>query len=197
MGAIESPTPLSLTVEQYFQMHEAGVFAPDARVELIDGVIYEMPPLGSPHHSITMRLNEFFLRRLAGQITLSPQGALVLPPRSVPQPDIQLLLRRDDFYEARNPIAADTLLVVEVSDSSLRFDRRIKRPIYAREGIAEMWIVDVRGRRVEVATEPDGAEYRQIRLLERGGSVCLQAMPEFEVTWADVFGSEAAATPER
>jgi len=118
MGAIETPTRLSLTVEQYEAMHDAGVFPDEARVELIDGVIYEMAPPGSPHHAVVMRLTQFFCTRLATRATISPQGPLKLPPDSYPQPDLQLLAPREDFYEAGTPQSGDVLLLIEVSVST-------------------------------------------------------------------------------
>lgn len=188
MGAVESPTRLALTVEQYEKMWESDVFEPEARVELIDGVIYEMPPIGSPHHAVVMRLNQLFCTRLAGRATVSPQGALRLPPDSYPQPDLQLLAPRTDFYAGANPRAPDVLLLIEVAASSLRFDRTVKLPMYARRGVEEVWIVDVAGRRLEVARSLAQTACRECFLVGEGGDVAPAAFPDCTVRWDDVFG---------
>lgn len=188
MGAIETPTRLSLTVEQYEAMHDAGVFPDEARVELIDGVIYEMAPPGSPHHAVVMRLTQFFCTRLATRATISPQGPLKLPPDSYPQPDLQLLAPREDFYEAGTPQSGDVLLLIEVSASTLRFDRKVKLPMYARRGVVEVWIIDVARKRIEVSTGLAEGGYGNRRVVEQGGVILPTAFPDFPVRWGDAFG---------
>ena len=115
-----------ITVDEYHRMAEVGLLAPDARVELIEGAIIDMPPIGSRHASFVDRLTELLFVAVAGRAMLRCQGPVQLGDRSEPQPDLALFVRRKDFYEHRHPAAADTLLLVEVSETTLRYDRHTK-----------------------------------------------------------------------
>jgi Uma2 family endonuclease len=164
MGLIE-PTELlrrhRLTVEAYHRMAEAGVLAPDARVELIDGEIVDMAPIGTCHGSAVMRLTHLLTQAVGASAIVSVQSSLRLGDRSEPQPDLMLLLPRDDFYGTAHPVAADVLLLIEVSDSTARYDREIKLPLYARHGVAEVWIIDLDARLLRVCRQPVGEAYTQ------------------------------------
>ena len=142
-------------------MAEAGVFAPDARLELIEGEIVEMAPIGSPHAGAVKVLNQLFVR-LAGDLAIaSVQDPLIVGERSVPQPDVALLRPRADSYSRSHPAAADVLLVVEVADTTLNFDLGTKIPLYARAGIGEAWVLDVQARVLHVFRDPAPAGYRK------------------------------------
>jgi Uma2 family endonuclease len=129
-----------INVEQYYRMAEAGVLAPDARVELIEGEIIELAPIGSGHAGIVNFLQRKFDRTIGEHAVATVQQPLRLGDRSEPQPDLMLLRPRDDFYRNSHPTAADVLLLIEVSDSTLRFDRGEKAALYARHGVCEVWI---------------------------------------------------------
>lgn len=151
-----------ITVDEYYRMAEVGLLAHDARVELIEGEIIDMPPIGSTHASVVMTLNKELARVIGDHALLSVQGPARLSQRSEPQPDLMLLKPREDFYRAGHPSAADVLLLIEVSDTTLRYDRDVKAALYARHGIPEVWIIDVRGGQVHCMREPKDGAYGSV-----------------------------------
>lgn len=154
MNAIHDlPRRHAITVPEYLRMGEAHVFAQHARLELMEGEIVEMAPIGSPHAAVVNALDTL-LRVAAPAAMVSVQNPLVLSERSAPQPDVVLLRPRADRYYHSHPTAADALLVVEVADTTLRYDLEIKRPLYARAGVAELWIVDIDRRELHEFREP-------------------------------------------
>jgi len=165
----QAPTRHRLDVGAYYKMAEAGILAPDDRVELIDGEIFDMVPIGSAHAGKTDRLNWLFARAAAdGLVHVSVQRPLRLDAYNEPEPDVMLLKPRQDHYQSRHPDAADVLLLVEVSESSLAYDRRTKLPLYARFGVPEVWIVDLRGAALEVYRKPAGDAYAHEERLTSG-----------------------------
>ncbi len=165
------------SVDEYARMAEAGILAEGDRVELIEGDIVHMPPVGSQHAAPVKRLNHFLGRQVGNRALLSVQDPIRLDDFSEPEPDIALLRPRDDFYAAAHPGPDDVLLLVEVSDSSASFDRGVKLPLYASHGIREVWIVDVGSRAIEVCRNPRGREYRDRSLL-RDGEISPLAFPD-------------------
>jgi Uma2 family endonuclease len=154
MSAIHhAPRRHAITVEEYMRMGEAHVFAQGARLELLEGEIVEMAPIGSAHASVVNTLDTL-LGEVAPRAIVSVQNALVLNERSAPQPDVALLRPRADRYFTSHPVAADALLVVEVADTTFEYDLEVKRPLYAQAGVAELWIVDIGRRAVHVFREP-------------------------------------------
>jgi Uma2 family endonuclease len=129
-------------------MGEVGILDPDARVELIDGEIIDMAPPGNPHAGTVDQLALILGPAVAGRVHVRVQNPLQLDDHSEPQPDISLLKPRADFYKSRRPRPSDALLVVEVADTSLRFDRNRKVPLYARHEIREVWLVDLEAKRL-------------------------------------------------
>jgi Uma2 family endonuclease len=164
MNAIHDlPRRHSITVTEYVRMGEAHVLAHDARLELMDGEIVEMAPIGSAHAAVVYRLDTL-LRKVAPSAMVFVQSPLVLGERSVPQPDVMLLRPRADEYYNSLPVASDALLVVEVADTTLRYDMDVKRLLYARAGVAELWIVDIDRREMHVYRDA-GREYSIHRVL--------------------------------
>ncbi len=162
MGLVEPPELLRrhrLTVDDYYRMGEAGVLAPDARVELIDGEVLDMAPIGTRHASVVMRLTRRFGSAAGESATLSVQRLLRLDQHSEPQPDVMLLRPRPDFYATAHPTANDVLLLVEVSQSSVRYDREIELPLYAERGVAEVWIVDLDRNVLRIYRKPVAGQY--------------------------------------
>ena len=128
------------TADEYYRMLEAGILTEDDRVELIEGEVIEMSPIGNRHAACVDRATELFISALQGKAIVSVQNPVRLNNYNEPQPDIVVLRRRDDYYESQRRTAEDTLLLVEVSDTTLRYDVNIKLPIYARTAISEVWI---------------------------------------------------------
>ena len=166
------------TVAEYYAMAEAGILAPDERVELLDGEIIVMPPIGDWHASRVKRLNNSMLPPLQGRAIVSVQDPTRLDDASEPEPDIMLLRWRDDFYEGGHPGPADVLLLIEVSDTTVDYDRGAKLAAYAAAGIPEVWIVNRPDRRIESYADPTGDEYATVRYYEPGESISPQAFPD-------------------
>jgi Uma2 family endonuclease len=164
----KAPTRRRLDTDVYYKMAEAGILTDPRHVELIDGEIIDMAAIGSPHAAVTNRLVRGFARAAAESLTLmSVQSPLRLDPYNEPQPDLMLLRSRADDYRARHPCAADVLLLVEVSETSLTHDRGIKLALYAKFEVPEVWIIDLSGSAVEIYREPkDGADVLRERLTD-------------------------------
>jgi len=155
-----APTRHRLNIDAYYRMAEAGILLDPHRVELIDGEIFDMAAIGSPHAAITNRLARLFSRALPDEVALvSVQSPVRLDAYNEPQPDLMLLRPRADGYRASHPGTADVLLLVEVSESSLAYDRSTKLPLYAKFGAPEVWIVDLSGGAVEVYRESKEGAY--------------------------------------
>lgn len=176
------------TCAEYETMLAAGILSEHDRVELIEGEILQMSPIGSPHAGCVNRSNGVFSRLLQGRAIVSVQNPLVLGEISEPEPDLVLLRPRADFYAESHPGPADVLLVVEVADASLGFDRRVKAPLYARAGVAEIWIVDLPGQAVEVHRRPSVRGYREVRRFLRGEVLGVLAFPEVSLKVEEILG---------
>lgn len=165
------------TTAEYHRMGETGILRPTDRVELIEGEILRMSPIGRRHAGCVNRLTELFSRRLAGKVIVQVQNPVVLDAHSEPQPDVTLLRRRADFYSDQHPNPEDVLLLVEVVDSSAGYDRSIKLPLYARRGVPECWLVDLEHERIEVYRGPALRAYRQQTHYARGKRLAPRAFP--------------------
>lgn len=143
-----------LSVDDYHRMAEAGIFGPEERVELIEGEIVTMAPIGPDHSGIVNQLNQLLVMATVGKAIVSPQNPVVLPEHSEPEPDLALLRPRADWYRKAKPLPADVLLLIEVAESTLRYDREVKRRLYAAHGIPEYWVIDLEGSRLVRFSEP-------------------------------------------
>jgi Uma2 family endonuclease len=177
------------TIDQYHRMIETGILTQDDRVELIEGEIIEMAPIGSRHASVVDRINRLLVTRLGDRAIVRVQGPILLPTEvSEPEPDVAVLRPRPDFYRAGHPQPGDVLLVVEVADTTVEPDRRWKLPLYARAGLREAWLVDVNAERLEVYGEPAPAGYRRRRVLARGEAAVLEALAGLAIDVVDILG---------
>ena len=176
------------TVDQYHRMAEAGVLTEGDRVELIEGEIVEMTPIGSRHAAAVDRLNALVGAALRGRAIVRVQNPVRLGARSEPQPDLAVLRLRVDFYAGAHPGAGDVLLVVEVADASLDYDRAVKLPLYARAGIPEAWLVDVERPALTVHRAPSADGYRDVREARAGERLTLVAFPETSLAVDDCLG---------
>jgi Uma2 family endonuclease len=176
-----------ITVHEYHRMAEVGLLAPDARVELIEGQIIDMAPIGKDHQSIVDQLNRALVRTVGDAAIVRVQGSIRLGQWSEPEPDVVLLAPRADFYRSEFALGTDTLLVIEVSDSTLRYDRDDKVPLYAQHGVPEVWIVDVQGAALLVYGDPRGGHYQRHVVLERPAKVAVTQLPGVVLDVAALF----------
>ena len=184
-------TALSLhlfTVEEYHRMAEAGLFE-GQRVELIHGKIVDMSPSKSKHASMIVKLTNILSKLLSNKYLISVQNPLPIDGYSEPEPDLMILNFKDDFYAEAHPTAKDTLLLIEVADSSLEKDQKVKLPLYAGAGIPEVWIVNLQDHQLEQYREPSEKNYTSIRILRTGDMVEHSAMGKIEVK--QILGDKA------
>ena len=194
MGIADPPAVLQryrLTADQYHLMGDAGVFAPDARVELIDGEVVEMAPMKSRHASVVGRLVAELQRVAADEALVWCQLPLRLGsdtgPDSEPEPDLMLVRKRADFYANAHPGALDVLLLIEVADSSLEYDLGIKVPLYARHKVTEVWVVDLINKVVRFHRNPQGSDYRDVTSSAAPGAAPVAALSGVSIDLSDVF----------
>jgi Uma2 family endonuclease len=174
-------------LDDYHAMIEHGILTERDRVELIAGEIVEKMTIGGRHIGSVNALSQFLTLALGTRALVAVQQPVAIPPDSEPEPDITILLARKDFYSSARPYPKDVLLLVEVADSSLRFDRLVKLPIYAKAGIAEVWIVDVVGKSVETYAEPNNRIYAQLRVVRDDGELSPIAFPDVRFAASDIL----------
>ena len=182
-------TRRKFTVAEYHLMGEAGVFSPGDRVELIRGEIIQMAAIGKRHATCVRRLIRVFRQLPEDRAILDVQDPVELPPDSEPQPDVVLLQFREDYYEAAHPTPSDVLLLVEVSDSTIEYDREVKTPLYAQSGIREAWIVNLAEDCIEIYRQPTADGYRFAQKVNRGEMVSPLEFPAFEIDVNFVLGN--------
>jgi Uma2 family endonuclease len=176
------------TRDEYHRMGEAGILKPTDRVELIRGEIVEMSPIGPRHSAFVDNLTQLLVARLAGRGIVSVQNPVVLADDSEPQPDLKILRRRSLSYKHRTPDAGDTLLLIEVAETSLAYDRSAKLRLYAETGILEYWVVDCVAEAVEIHRTPAAGGYRDVTRVAGGGAtVSPEAFPDVVLTLAGIF----------
>ena len=169
-------------------MGAAGILHEDERVELIDGEIVRMAAVGSRHMGTVIRLDRQFHARVGNHAIVSVQNPLRLPPRAEPEPDVALLRPRDDDYTTGLPGPEDVLLIVEVADTSLDYDRDVKLPLYAAAGILVAWLVDLPGRRIAVYRDPSPAGYRTRDEFSDGSLPVPEGLPELTIRVHAILG---------
>lgn len=179
----EWPRRHKITVEHFYRMGEAGVFDGAERVELVNGEVIDTPPMGSRHASVVDRLVSELFVAIAGRAFVRSQLPVRLGADSEPLPDVAVVRPRADRYADSHPTGADVLLAVEVSDSTVRYDREVKAPLYGRSAIPETWVIDLTAGRVHVYRAPQGGAYTQIETHELG-RLALAAFPEVVVDLA-------------
>ena len=175
------------SVDEYHRMAEAGILGEDDRVELLEGEIVEMTPIGSRHAACVKRLNRIFSQRAGERVLISIQDPIRLGERSEPQPDLALLRFREDFYSSGHPGPGDVLLVVEVAETSAEYDREIKVPLYARYGVPEVWLVDLEGGAVEVYRDPSPEGYRKAQILRPGSRLSPSSLPDLHLLVEEIL----------
>jgi hypothetical protein len=170
------------TVEEYYRMAETGILKPDDRVELIEGEIIQMSPIGRMHAAWVDFLTSLFVTALKGKATVRVQNPVRIGNHSEPEPDLMVLKHKADFYASGHPGPEDVLLLIEVADSSAESDRTGKLRLYALAGIAEVWVVNLEKHQIEVYRKPRGNEYQSTQTHARGSSASPAAFPEIAVS---------------
>ncbi|MDT5062725.1 MAG: hypothetical protein QOH63_3184 [Acidobacteriota bacterium] len=175
-------------INEYYRMTDAGILSEGDRVELIEGEVVEMSPIGSRHAACVNRLNKLLNRLVASDVIVRVQNPIILDDYSEPQPDISLLRPHPDFYAQGHPTPADVLLVVEVADSSTQFDREIKLPLYAQARLQEVWLVNLSDETVELYSQPANGAYQITQILKRGESLISPASPNLNLDVNAILG---------
>jgi len=188
--AVETETVVELkrrkfTVDEYYRLVDAGILMEDDRVELIRGEIIEMSPIGDPHNAAISRLSHFWMRLVNSAALVWVQNSFHLFEDTEPQPDILIVKYRADHYRHGGVHPGDVLLVMEVADTSLAYDRGTKAPLYGRAGIPEAWVWDLDGERLYVHRDPGPDGYQSIRILRKGDVVRALAFPDHELSVGD------------
>jgi Uma2 family endonuclease len=187
MGAPLTIPRRLLTLDEYHTIGAAGVLKEDDRIELIEGEMIEMAPIGSRHVAKVNRLARLLSQCVGDQAIVSVQNPIALPPHNEPQPDIALLKPRADDYEGKLPGAQDILLVIEVSDTTLAYDRDSKMPIYAHHGIIEAWLVDVPAETLSIFLAPGASGYQRTLAPGRSESVTPALLPNVVIRLHDLW----------
>jgi len=175
------------SVEDYYRMAETGVLRPGKRVELLDGKIIDMSPIGPFHGGLVNRLSRLFNQLSNNRWLVSVQNPLRVDDHSEPEPDVMLLKPAADDYTSRHPQPQDVFLLIEVADSTLEYDRAEKLPVYGRAGVAEVWIVNLPDAAIEVYREPHFTGYSSRTILRAGDQAKPQACPEVTVDVSELL----------
>ncbi len=176
-------------VQEWQRLGEANIFAPTARIELIEGEILDMAPIGFYHAGHLKRLNKLFTRLVGDQAIIGIQDPLQLSNLSEPEPDFMLLRPEPDFYTSRHPNAEDVLLLIEVADSSLDYDQNEKLRLYARYNIGEYWLLNLNDYCLEVYRQPYKDLYQQKMTLHRGDNITLSQLTNITINLSDILSA--------
>ena len=185
--AIEVASRRLFTREEYHRMGEVGILKCTDRVELIKGEILRMSPIGPRHYAFVNNLTRLLIQHLDDRAIVAVQGPVVLADNSEPQPDLAVIRHRTVPYKERLAFGEDVLLLIEVAESSLAYDRSTKLGLYAAYGIPEYWVVDCISQSVEIHRMPAADGYRDVHRVEGGESVSLQAFPDVALPFAEIF----------
>jgi Uma2 family endonuclease len=177
-----------ITADEFEQMGRAGILHSDARLELLEGAIYEMPPIGSPHAACVKFLNAQLNRLFNGKFIVSTQDPVRLIDFSEPQPDVALLRWRDDYYRHAHPTPNDALLIIEVADSTVETDRSYKVPLYAKAGIAEVWLINLPEEQVELFASPVDGAYQTATIFKHDDVAQSHTIKDLSLSVSDILG---------
>ena len=175
------------TVKQFHQMAESGILSENDRLELIRGEMIDMSPIGRRHAGCVNRLVNLLIQLLGKQIVLAPQNPVELDETSEPQPDIALLKPRPDFYRNSHPQPEDIFLLIEVADTTIKYDREVKIPLYAEANIPEVWLIDVNQEVIEVYRNPIQGVYQDVQKLVKNQVLSILAFPNVHINVSEIF----------
>lgn len=184
---VQTPIPRRFTVSELHAMATSGILGQDERVELIEGEVVTMAPIGPGHGATVDIISAWLHRQLGTEAIVRTQGSVQLSTHSEPLPDIAVLIPRADHYRDSLPAGPDIRLIIEVSDSSIQYDRSTKIRLYAAAGIPETWVVDLVNQRVETYWEPAGDHYKMMRISVIGETLRSATIPGLSVAVATLF----------
>ena len=197
MVAITSPTILKtpikhrFTVEQYYKMAEVGILGVEQRTELIEGEVIEMSPIGAKHSACLSKLADVLRDRTRKRALVRQQNPICLSDRSEPQPDVAVVKERQDYYAESHPLPSEIILLIEVSDSTLKYDRDVKIPLYAKVGISELWIANLEAQVFEVYRQPSETGYQQVQIYGKGEVINLQMLPDVAIAVNEIMNFDS------
>jgi Uma2 family endonuclease len=182
-----TPNKYCFNVAQYYKMAEVGILGVEQRTELIEGEIIQMSPIGAKHAGTINRLTRVLSPLVSNQAIISIQNSIRLNTNSEPQPDLAILRFRDDCYTDCHPTPADIFLLIEVSDSTLKYDREIKVPLYAKAGIPEVWIANIEAQLFEVYRSPSQDSYQKIQSYSKGEVIQIEMLADIAIAIDEIF----------
>ncbi len=182
------PARKLFTVTEYHQMIDTGVIKQDDRVELLNGEILEMSPIGPRHAACVKRMNSLLTEKMRRRAVVSVQDPITVSDYSELEPDLALLNPRNDFYASAHPTSVDVQLIIEVADSTVETDRRNKIPMYAFAGIPEVWLIDLVKDIIEVHSNPHKGIYQEVRIIQRGQKIISSSLPQLKLKADEVLG---------
>ncbi len=176
-----------LTVDEFYKMAEAGILTENDRVELINGELVKMAPIGSKHAAMVVQLDRIFSRHENERYIISAQNPLCINQYTELHPDLMILKPKDDLYSSVLPSPQDLFLIIEVSESSLDKDQTIKVPLYAQNDVPEVWIVNLKNKTLEVYREPSPNGYASVSTLDQSQTVSPLSFPDIQLPIRDIF----------
>jgi Uma2 family endonuclease len=185
--ATVNPTKHLTNLDEWQRMGEANIFPLNSHIELIDGEILEMAPIGFNHAGHINRLVKLLTKLIPDEVITSVQNPLQLGDLSEPEPDFMLLKPNADYYSSRHPVANDVLLLIEVADSSFKFDQTHKLRLYALHNVPEYWLLNLNNSCLEVYRKPHGEVYAEKTTLYSGDSITLSQLPDISIQIADIL----------
>lgn len=181
--------PKRFRVEDFRKMTEVGILPEESGWEIIDGYLIDKMSIGSKHASVVRRLSKYLERNLGDIVQVSGQNPIHIDEYNEPEPDIALLQPRADFYAESHPTPTDVLLLIEVSDSTVEYDREVKKKLYAESGIREFWIVNLKDETIETFTQPKNGVYYSARILEKGEIVESILIESLTIEVGEILGN--------
>ena len=181
MNVQPQPRRLRFSVDEYYQMIELGMLKDYEKAEIIEGELIDKMPIGEKHSAVVEKLSEILRDKLGESVSLRNQQPIKFSDYNEPQPDLAILQRRDDFYFYENPVPKDVLVLIEVSDATLKYDRDTKLALYAEAEIPEVWIVNLPNNIIEVHQKPSNGIYQLAKIFKRGESVKSAILPNLNL----------------
>ncbi len=185
---VSPPTPKRFRAEDFRKMTEVGILPEESGWEVIDGYLIDKMSIGSRHAGTVIKIGKFFERLVGNETLVSVQNPIHINEYNEPEPDVALLKPREDFYTNSLPTAPDVLLLVEVSDSTVEYDREIKKTLYAQAEIVEYWLINLKNNTVEVYSQPKDGNYRLARILESGETIEAVAVTNLKLPIDEILG---------